>query len=416
MDRLNPDSTQTRCSETEDFDSKVVGRNVGLNLFGPGEEKFNHLKLNRSIESVCLIWQHPSLTDQWEVAEGLIDQSVENSGVLVRNKFSLSRTLNDDSLLVTSENVDESETFSIHSADQESTNSHSSFTGINDQIWSDINAETPASMTLLQLKERHMSDDDEHFARILDIEFLSRWNIGPQLTLKQGLMFQRYLKQFRDIYAFKGEPLGKVTVWRHRIPTESQPINQMCYSKGVEEHLRRLIILARKCLKYGLKMSAEKCTFGFPHISYLGHIISERGISPDIERHQALLKKPEPNNLPERESFLEFMVYWRTYVPKFSVVAEPLYRKLRGKRHTRAFIWGREQREAYKTLVDYILSGPILVHFDPTAELELRCDASHEGVGALLIQIKNKISGILCCASRTLIECETNYSITKKEC
>ena len=393
-----------------------------------------------------------------------------------------------------SEDIDESETFSIQSIDHESADSHPSYTEINDQIWSDINAEPPASITLLQPEERHIPDDDKYFAGILDTEFLSKWNIGPQLTLKQSLMFERYLKQFRDIYAFKREPLGKVTVFvTFPVPRIDEALSLMrdcdtfsvqdaqscfwqiqmhpkdqekttfvchlgtfmfrvmpfgltgapascnrtmttifaglegrisfiymddlvCYSKGVEEHLRRLVILAKKCLKYGLKMSAEKCTFGFPNISYLGHIISEKGISPDIERHRALLEKPEPNNLSELESFLGFMVYWRTYVPNFSVAAEPLYRMLRGKRHTRTFIWGREQRKAYKTLVDYILSGPILVHFDPTAELELRCDASNEGVGAILIQIKNKISGILCCASRTLSECETNYPITKKEC
>ena len=76
----------TRCSEPEDRNPKIVGRNVGLDRFEPGEEKFIPLKLNRSIESVCLMQQHPSLTDQWEIAEGLVDQSVKRPGVLVRNK------------------------------------------------------------------------------------------------------------------------------------------------------------------------------------------------------------------------------------------------------------------------------------------------------------------------------------------
>ena len=118
----------------------------------------------------------------------------------------------------------------------------------------------------------------------------------------------------------------------------------VCFSDGVEEHLRRLTILAKRCLKYGLKMSAEKCTFGYSHIAYLGHVISEKGISPDLERHRAMLEKPEPNNLQELESFLGFMVYWRSYVPNFSVIAEPLYQMLRGKRHTEHFLGKRTTR------------------------------------------------------------------------
>ena len=66
--------------------------------------------------------------------------------------------------------------------------------------------------------------------------------------------------------------------------------------------------------------------------------------------------------------------------------------------------------------MQHILSDPVLVHYNPRAELELRCDASNEGVGAVLIQTKNGISGLVCCASQTLNEYECNYHITKKEC
>ena len=46
--------------------------------------------------------------------------------------------------------------------------------------------------------------------------------------------------------------------------------------------------------------------------------------------------------------------------------------------------WTKLEQEAFQTSKDHLLSSQLLVHFDPTKEHILACDASGYGIGALL--------------------------------
>lgn len=187
----------------------------------------------------------------------------------------------------------------------------------------------------------------------------------------------------------------------------------ICFSKGIEEHIRRLCLLADRCKQHGLKMRADKCSFCYPSVTYLGHLITEEGTKPDLSRHSALADKPPPHNIQTLQQFLGFVNFYRHYIPNMAAIAEPLTRLLR---KNVTFEWGVEQQHAHHVLLDRLLSAPILAHYDPTAEIELRTDASDEGLGIHLVQIKNGERQLLACHSRTLSPAELNYHVTEKEC
>ena len=73
--------------------------------------------------------------------------------------------------------------------------------------------------------------------------------------------------------------------------------------------------------------------------------------------------------------------------------------------------WGKEQSKAFATVRDCLSSDTLLTHYDPKKELTLTCDASPEGVGAILSNGKQPIAY----ASRTLSSVERNYAQIDRE-
>ena len=196
----------TSCFDDELKANKIIGHSSSTYTFSPGEEKLIDITLSRSVDRLCLLTSH-SATQDWDIADGLIDDTVRTPHILIKNKCSLTRTLDQDTLLVTVEEVKEHELIPINQNEPNSTDScHPSYTQINEKIWSEINAEPSASSLYLTSEESKFSEEDDYFSRAVDTEFLSKWNVGPDLTPRQLLMFERYLKKFREIYALKVNP------------------------------------------------------------------------------------------------------------------------------------------------------------------------------------------------------------------
>ena len=76
------------------------------------------------------------------------------------------------------------------------------------------------------------------------------------------------------------------------------------------EHLRLNLKLLRK---HKLYAGLSKCNFYEDRIHYLGHIISERGISVDPEKVKAILSWPAPRKMTDVRSFVGLAGYCRRF-------------------------------------------------------------------------------------------------------
>ena len=74
----------------------------------------------------------------------------------------------------------------------------------------------------------------------------------------------------------------------------------------------------------GLKLNKSKCVFGVTELKFLGQIISERGIEPNVS---ATVDMPLPTNKKELQRFLGMVNYLGKFLPNLSDVSAPL-RKL----------------------------------------------------------------------------------------
>ena len=100
------------------------------------------------------------------------------------------------------------------------------------------------------------------------------------------------------------------------------------FSRTPEEHIHRLRAVFEKLKAAGLKLKLSKCDFFKKEIKYLGHVVSEQGVSADPDKIKAVTEWPQPTTVTEVRSFLGFVSYYRRFIPNFSKVAKPLNKLL----------------------------------------------------------------------------------------
>jgi len=72
----------------------------------------------------------------------------------------------------------------------------------------------------------------------------------------------------------------------------------------------------------------SKCEFWLKKVPFLGHIMSEDGISVDPSKVQEVLDWKAPMSMHEVWSFLSLAEYYRCFIPDFSKIAKPMTKLL----------------------------------------------------------------------------------------
>lgn len=74
-----------------------------------------------------------------------------------------------------------------------------------------------------------------------------------------------------------------------------------------------------------LKLSPSKCKFFQKSVAFLGHVISEKGVSTCPEKVKSVKELPRPRNAKETKSFVSLVSFYRKFVQGFSTIAKPLH-------------------------------------------------------------------------------------------
>src|SRR3954471_11691334 len=98
----------------------------------------------------------------------------------------------------------------------------------------------------------------------------------------------------------------------------------LIYSKNEEEHAEDLRLLLMKLREHRLYAKFSKCEFSLLEVTYLGHVISAKGIAVNPKRIHAVLDWTPPESVKQVRSFLFLASYCRRFVENFSKVAKPL--------------------------------------------------------------------------------------------
>jgi hypothetical protein len=131
----------------------------------------------------------------------------------------------------------------------------------------------------------------------------------------------------------------------------------LVYSQSYDEHLQHLEMVFKLLQQEKWSVKRSKCSFARREISYLGYVISEKGVSTSPAKVQAVLEWPTPSNVKEVRSFLGLAGYYRKFVRHFGIIAKPLTNLL--KKHA-LFVWTADHDTAFQTLKTCLVSAPVL--------------------------------------------------------
>lgn len=108
--------------------------------------------------------------------------------------------------------------------------------------------------------------------------------------------------------------------------------------------------------------------------------------------------------------FLGFVTYLAKFIPKLSEEHQPLRALLKADSD---FRWEAEQQASFNKLKDLCSTAPIytLAYYDVRKPVEIQCDASSMGLGAVLLQDSKPIAY----ASRSLTDTEVRHAQIEKE-
>jgi hypothetical protein len=186
------------------------------------------------------------------------------------------------------------------------------------------------------------------------------------------------------------------------------------YSNTFDEHLKHLQDVFSRLRDAGLKLGPEKCHFCKTELTFLGHVISDKGIAPDPAKVEKVQNFSIPTNLTELRGFIGLASYYRRFIENFASITAPLNKLLK---KDEPFNWTSECQHAFEFLKNALITAPILSYPDFEKPFILYTDASYNGLGAILGQLDEKgKEHVIAYASRSLDKAENNYAPTEIEC
>ncbi|GKB75935.1 putative reverse transcriptase domain-containing protein, partial [Tanacetum coccineum] len=129
----------------------------------------------------------------------------------------------------------------------------------------------------------------------------------------------------------------------------------LIYSKSKEEHEERLKLILELLKKEELYAKFSKCDFCLSKVQFLGHVIDSEGVHVDPAKIESIKDWSSPKTPTEIHQFL-----------------------------------GEKEEAAFQLLKQNLCSAPILELPEGSENFMVYCDASHKGLGTILLQ-KEKV-------------------------
>src|SRR2546430_11916502 len=182
----------------------------------------------------------------------------------------------------------------------------------------------------------------------------------------------------------------------------------LIYSENSELHEKHLWTVLQILRERRLYAKLSKCEFWVDHVMFLGHVISANGIEVDSRKIEAIQNWPQPQSVTDIRIFLGLAGYYRRFIEGFSLITAPLTKLLR---KDVPFVWSEACQHSFDRLKEKLTTTPVLTIPSGTGGFVVYSDASHQGLGCVLMQKGN----VVAYASRQLRNHEKSYPVHNLE-
>lgn len=248
-----------------------------------------------------------------------------------------------------------------------------------------------------------------------------------QIPLSESSRNYTAFRTKNGLYRFKVMPFGLKSapftmskLMNLVIGTELQP-NVWVYlddiiiaTKSLKQHLELIKKVANKLKAANLTISLSKSRFCRKSVRYLGYVVTEQGISIDMEKVKPILDYQTPKTVKDIRRLLGLANFYQKFINNYSDITAPISDLL--KKDKKKFSWSAEAEKSLGKLKEALISPPILANPDFNKEFIIESDASDLAVGAVLTQIQHNGRRIIAYFSKKLNSTRRKYAAVEKEC
>ena len=186
-------------------------------------------------------------------------------------------------------------------------------------------------------------------------------------------------------------------------------------SENVEEHIKALDRVLKRCEEQQLYIKLSKCQFCVDEIPCLGDFVGRKGVRMDPDKVKIIADWPVPKTKKQMESFLGTTVYVSRFCKNFAQFAGPLHDSIKGKRSRESIQLTTNQLSCFEELKKRLTSPPVLSLPDFSQPFGIRMDASNFAIGGVLFQKEGGLEHPIAYTGRKMKPAELNYPVREQE-